>query len=277
MMIYFQGEPGAFSEAAVVRYFPDAEPSGQESFDAVFRRLAAEPGAMGLLPIENAYRGTVYDVLDLLTGSDLTIWAEVVQPVTLALLGLPGQRLSDIRRVRSHPQALMQSRSYWQGQGWHAEPALDTAGSAKDLARHRWPEVGAIASPRSADIYGLVVLAAPIEDHADNRTRFWLLRDRPGPEPTWEVEGLKASLVFDAPDTPGSLVRVLEVFSRRSINLSKVETRPRPGHPFGFRFWLDAVVAPDQRARLEQAMTEAIALVDWHRVLGYYPVAAYRP
>lgn len=277
MTIYFQGEPGAFSEAAVRRYFPSADPIGLMSFDQVFQVLDQERGATALLPIENAYRGTVYDVLDLLTNSNLSIWAEVVQPVTLALLGVEGQKIEDVRRVRSHPQALMQSRGYWQPRGWTAEPALDTAGSARELSSMRWPDVAAIASPRAAEIYGLTVLDAPVEDHADNRTRFWLLRDKAVDLPVFTVEGMKGSVVFDAPDSPGSLAKVLQVFSKREINLSKIESRPRPGFPFGPRFWLDAVIAVDQLPLLESAMEEARTLWGWHRVLGYYPVVAYRP
>lgn len=275
MRMYFQGEPGAFSEAAVLRYFPEYEPFGLASFGAVFQALEDDPAAVALLPIENAYRGTVYEVLDLLSASALSVWAEVVQPVTLALLGLPGQELAKIRRVRSHPQALMQSRKYWESRGWTAEPALDTAGSAHELLQNRWPDVAAIAGPRVAGIYGLEILDAPIEDHPDNRTRFWLISSRPGPLPAAAIEGLKASLVFDLPNRPGSLVKALLAFSEKDFNLTKVESRPRPGRPFEFRFWLDVVFGEEQQPVLLEVLRGLSTQLEWHRWLGIYPVARY--
>jgi prephenate dehydratase len=272
--VYYQGEPGAFSEAAIHRYFPQVEALGLESFRAVFAQLEAEPTSYGLLPIENAYRGSVYDVWDLLVASShLRIWAEVVQPVTLALMACPGESLASIRRVRSHPQALMQSRGFWQPRGWEAEPALDTAGSARELSQQRWPGVAAIAGPRAAELYGLVILSAPIEDYADNRTRFWLLGQRPpatdllSPAPS-----AKATLAFDIAHRPGTLARVLTAFYEAGWNLTKIESRPRPGAPFEFRFWVDLAMDGMSQTALTETLATHPRLFEWYRILGVYPV-----
>ncbi|AEJ41776.1 prephenate dehydratase [Sulfobacillus acidophilus TPY] len=272
--MFFQGEPGAFSEAAIRRYFPDGDATGLGSFKDVFDALRQEPAAVGLLPIENAYRGSVYDVWDLLVASPtLTIWAEVVQPVTLALMVVPGETMQTIRRVRSHPQALMQSRGFWQPRGWEADPALDTAGSARELSQHRWPGVAAIAHPRAAELYGLTILASPIEDYADNRTRFWLLSQTPPPVRLDNGGGLmKATLAFDIAHRPGTLARVLTAFYEHGLNLTKIESRPRPGTPFEFRFWVDlGLESPEAVHALKTVVSES-GLFEWHRLLGIYPV-----
>lgn len=270
MKIYYQGEPGAFSEAAVLSYFPSATPEGFASFDTVFAHIGKQAGRVGLLPIENAYRGTVYDVLDLLTQSRLTIWAEVVQPVNLALIGLPGQSMEDIRKVRSHPQALMQSRGFWKAKGWDAEASLDTAGSVRELRDHQWPDVAAIASPRAAEIYGMKILEVPIEDHSDNRTRFWLLSETEPVVPDLPWSGYKSSVVFDLPEHPGSLYETLRVISGEyGLNLTKIESRPQPGKPFAFRFLVD--IEGDVGV-VGEAIAKVARQWEWFRVLGQYPV-----
>lgn len=271
--MYYQGEPGAFSEAAIRHYFPDHEADGMASFEAVFKRLAAESNSSGLLPIENAYRGSVTEVWDRLVDKNhLTIWAEVVEPVHLALMAHFGETLESIRRVRSHPQALMQSRGYWQPRGYTAEPALDTAGSARELSQARWPGVAAIASPVAAQRYGLNILAEPLEDYPDNRTRFWLISQRDPAMPQGRVELMKATLAFDVPHRPGSLNRVLAVFAERSLDLTKIESRPRPGYPFEFRFWIDIAIKAENSAILFEALGEVRQEVLFYRFLGYYPV-----
>lgn len=277
--IFFQGEPGAFSEAAVINHWPAAEPVGLPSFAQVFQKLSEDPETVGLLPIENAYAGTVHDVLDLIIQhAELSIWAEVVQPVELALLGLPGMHKSDVRRVRSHPQALMQSRGYWQSQGWQMELGSDTAGSARELLQHRWPGVAAIAGPHVAEEYGLVVLESRIQDHPDNRTRFWLISGRRPPRlwPGLSATRAKTSLVFDTVNTPGSLVLALSPFSDAQVNLTKIESRPRPHHPFAFRFWIDCEGELDSPDVISRVIPQFRQTTEWHRILGRYPLLQRR-
>ncbi len=277
--IYFQGEPGAFSEAAVLNHWPAAEPVGLPSFAAVFKRLVEDPEVVGLLPIENAYAGTVHDVFDLLIAHpELSVWAEVVQSVDLALLAVPGMAMSEVRRVRSHPQALMQSRGYWQSRGWQMEVGSDTAGSARELIQHRWPGVAAIAGPHVAEEYGLVILENGIQDHPDNRTRFWMISGR---RPSRLAVGLtatraKTSIVFDTANTPGSLVRALLPFSAAEINLTKIESRPRPHHPFAFRFWIDCEGELDSPDVISRVIPQIRTTTEWHRILGRYPLLQRR-
>ncbi len=273
--IYFQGEPGAFSEAAVLNHWPAAEPVGLPSFAAVFSRLAEDSEVVGLLPIENAYAGTVHDVLDLLIQhQELSVWAEVVQPVDLALLALPGTPISEIRRVRSHPQALMQSRGYWQSRGWQMELGSDTAGSARELVQHRWPGVAAIAGPHVAEEYGLAILENRIQDHPDNRTRFWMISGRRPPrlDAGLAATRAKTSIVFDTVNTPGSLVVALSPFADSEVNLTKIESRPRPHHPFAFRFWIDCEGELESPDVISRVIPQFRTTTEWHRILGRYPL-----
>lgn len=271
--MFYQGEPGAFSESAVHYYFPGEEARGLPSFAEVFQRLEADSHAYALLPIENAYRGSVTEVWDRLVEQDaLTIWAEVVEPVHLALMAGPHETLASIRQVRSHPQALMQSRGFWGPRGYQADPALDTAGSARELAENPRPGVAAIASPIAALHYGLQVLAQPIEDYPDNRTRFWLIAQRRPPRlPEANLVGKKVTLAFDIPHRRGSLADVLAVFADHDLNLTKIESRPRPGYPFEFRFWIDAVLSRFDAAQAFDALARLKEVVLFHRFLGFYP------
>lgn len=267
-VIYYQGSPGAFSEAAILSHWPGARAVGFETFEGAFQALLDDPETVGLLPIENAYRGPVYDVLDLLTASPLSIWAEAVQPVDLALMAYGHQDLARLRRVRSHPQALMQSQKFCREHGLTVEVALDTAGSARELVENPRDDTGAIASPRAAEIYGLNIVRRGIQDHPDNRTRFWLLSQQPV-RLTSPLGRTKTSGVVDLPDKPGSLVAYLSWFQKYGINLSKVESRPRPGAPFAYRFWIDAVGEPEA---LDEAWQKGETGAEWSRRFGTYPI-----
>ncbi|CAB1128323.1 Prephenate dehydratase [Candidatus Hydrogenisulfobacillus filiaventi] len=282
MRIWFQGEPGAFSEAALRRLAPEAEPVGLPTFFAVFEALDRDPEGVALLPIENAYAGTVVDVLNgLVADARLAVRLETSHRVELALMGPPGLRLEEVRRVRSHPQALMQSRGFWSARGWQMEVASDTAGSARELAEARWPGVAAIAARSAAERYGLEVLVDHIEDHDDNRTRFWLVTRagaHPGLAEAWAgadglpVVGWKTAVVFDAPNLPGSLMRALQPFAERGINLSKIQSLPRPHVPFAFRFWIDC-----EERDLSPVLPDFAARVEGYRILGSFPVVRPEP
>ncbi len=241
---------------------------GFRTFKDVFKALSDHDQAVALLPIENAYRGPVYDVLDLLTVSPASIWAEAVQPVELALMAYGHDDISRIRRVRSHHQALMQSQAFCEEHGFTVEVALDTAGSAEELLDSKEEDLGVIASPRAAGIYGLRIVRNGIQDHAGNRTRFWLL-SQSAIDVSSPLNKTKATVIFDVPDKPGALVSYLELYRRTELNLSKVESRPRPGTSFAYRFWIDVVGSPDL---LDEVWHEGNDLVEWSRRLGVYPV-----
>ena len=231
----YQGEPGAYSEGCAADVFAAAgrpcEFVGLGSFDEVFASLAAGNVDYAAVPVENTLGGSIHVNYDLLLRyhGQVHILGEHVHRVRHCLLALPGVRKEDIKKAMSHPQALSQTDNYLRNAGIAPNPAYDTAGSAKLVREQDLRDTAAIASARAADVHGLVVLDAGIEDDSNNFTRFLILgRARPAlPEGT----PAKTSVVFvPHSNEAGALFKALSVFAVREIDLSKIESRPyRPG------------------------------------------------
>src|SRR5437762_2422879 len=150
VVVAFQGERGAFSDEAVRRYFgKQAEPFPCRSFADVFRVVATGEVEYGLVPVENSQAGSINDVYDLLRQHDLFVIGEIGHPVNHCLLCLPGQQLSDIKRVISHPQALAQSDVFLRELGVEVVATYDTAGSAKMIREEHLEGVAAVAGARA--------------------------------------------------------------------------------------------------------------------------------
>jgi len=257
MRVGFQGEAGAYSEEALLALFPEAEPAGSRTFGQVFEALRSGVIQAAVLPVENTLGGIVQEVNDLLwERPGLRLTGEYVRPVRHNLLGRHGEPL---QRVISHPQALAQVRGFLEARGLEALPFYDTAGAARHVAERREPGTAAVASAQAGQRYGLDVLAEDIQDSDSNRTRFVVAeRGAPG-RPAGGQPGWKTSLCFVAAHEPGSLVRALECFSSRQVNLARLDSRPLAGKPFKYLFFLDlqlgdpaqaeaAVVALEERA-----------------------------
>jgi prephenate dehydratase len=235
--VAFQGERGAFSEEAAVKLLgEEIVPVPQPTFDATFAAVGRGLADFVLSPIENSLAGSVHKALDLLIDSGLSIIGEVVIPISLNLIALPGASLEQITGVESHPVALAQCERFFR-----ARPELkriaaeDTAGSVRAIMQARDPERAAIASRRAAEIYGGIILLEHLEDDPENYTRFLLLSASPNDT----APATKLSLVFQLPHRPGSLHRALEIFAQRKINLMKIESRPVHGRPWEYRFYMD--------------------------------------
>src|SRR6201981_123824 len=173
MKIAYQGEPGAFTEAArrLVRVHPTLIPC--KSFEEVFASVEQGPAQYGVLPIENSIGGSIHRNYDLLMENHLPIVAEVEVPVVHHLLALPGASLQAIKRVYSHPQALAQCERFLRTlSGVEIIATYDTAGSAKMVQDGKLTDTAAIASARAGEIFGLAPLASSIQDYSDNITRF---------------------------------------------------------------------------------------------------------
>ena len=209
-IIAFQGIHGANSENAIFEYFgtEDIETYPCPDLDSLFNIIHAEQVSAALVPVENALAGAVNGTYELLMDYDLRIQAEVIHHVHHALVALPGATIEDLECVRSHPQALAQCERYLQRHNLKAVKWYDTAGAAKDLASDKAPGVGALATTRAANIYGLDVLAESVEDVTFNYTRFFLL-GHTDPERT---DYNKTSLVFATRHQPGALHDCLGVF-----------------------------------------------------------------
>jgi prephenate dehydratase len=275
----YQGEPGAFSEEAVLLVFPGARAEPTRTFREIFEAVEAGRLDFGIVPLENSQGGSIADTYDLLANGAVTIVGEVVVRVDQALLGVPGARVEDVRRVLSHPQALTQCDEFLAGLGVEVIPMYDTAGAAKHVAEEGRPDQAAVAAERAAGVYGLDVLARRIQTHPDNRTRFAVIARAGEAEPTSVAPGVparplgtpdKTTIVFGTPHVPGALVRCLSIFAFRGLNLAKIESRPLGDRPWEYRFYLDVEAGADDEP-LREALGELARVATDLRVLGSYP------
>ena len=274
MRVAFQGEPGAFSEAAAVQLLgPAITTVPRPTFDAVFRAIADGAADALLVPVENSLAGSVVRVYDLLLENDLAITAETILPIELHLIARSGATLADIRTVSSHPMALAQcERFFSEHPQYKRVPAEDTAGSVREILARGDTVSAAIAGRRAADHYHGVILAEQIQDNTENFTRFVLLR--PSAEAARALiasDARKMSLAMRIAHRPGALLASLEPFARHNINLRKIESRPIHGQPWVYQFVLE--IEADQPERLEDALAEVRKVTRDLRVMGLYAAA----
>ena len=268
-VVAFQGEHGAFSEEAIFQHFGrDVTTLPCRTFGDIFQAIEEDRADFGVLPVENAVAGSINKAYDLLLEHDLRVQGEIYLHVRHFLLAPPGTRLEEIRRVRSHPQALSQCEDFIARHGWHPEPWYDTAGSAKDLAEHPEPGLAVIASRLAGEIYGLDVLAENIQDMRWNITRFFIIAHGEAPP----ASRSKTSLVFAVPHRPGALYDCLGEFARRGINLTKLESRPRRNRPWHYVFYLD-FEGHWQDPVCRDALVGLLSRAAFVKLLGSYPAA----
>ncbi|MCU0496942.1 MAG: prephenate dehydratase [Anaerolineae bacterium] len=266
--VAFQGVQGAYSEQAIRQHFGDSVevypcPTLSDLFNAI---LSNQIVTHAILPVENALAGAVSQAYELLMDSDLRIQAEVILHVHHSLLAPRGVKLQDLRRVRSHPQALAQCERYLKRHNIEAVPAYDTAGSARELATNPEPHTGAIASRLAGDLYNLDILATDIEDVPFNFTRFFVLaHDDPAPG-----EYNKTSLVFATRNRPAALYECLGEFAERGINLTKIESRPRRNRPWEPVFYLD-FEGHWQDPICQEVLARLLIRASFVKLLGSYP------
>ncbi len=269
MKIGFQGAVGAYSETAAQRAWPGSETVALDRFEDVFEAVASGRTSHGILPVENSIGGSIHRNYDLLLERDLPIVAETELPVVHNLLALPGTTIQAVRRVFSHPQALAQCELYL-----HTLPGIeivatyDTAGSARLIKEGNLTDTAAIASLRAAEVFGLSVLQAGIQDYEDNITRFLLIGRDGKPLATPD----KTTLAFALHNGPGALFKALSVFALRDIDLTKLESRPARGRPWEYVFYAD-LSAGREELRCGRAIVHLAEFARWVKTLGSYPHA----
>ncbi|UCG23897.1 MAG: prephenate dehydratase [Chloroflexota bacterium] len=269
LVVAFQGESGAYSEQALRNHFGhDATSLPCPDFASIFDAIHHGRSQRGILPVENSLAGTVSDAYDQLADHDLRIQGEVILRVEHCLIAPAGLNLRDIKRVRSHPQALAQCQQTLRRQGIEAVAHYDTAGAARDLAARPEPGTAAIASALAAKTYGLEILARHFEDEQLNYTRFFILGldDPPRKDPS------KTSVIFTTRHKPGALHRVLAALADRDINLTKIESRPRRNRPWHYLFYVDFEGHEDQ-PEIREALMGILKQASFLKVLGSYPAA----
>jgi len=267
MRIAYQGEPGAFSEAAARKVDADAQLVPCRSFEEVFDAVDAGPAGYGIVPIENSIGGSIHGNYDLLLSHELSIVGEVELPVVHHLLALPGATLEGLRRVYSHPQGLAQCERFLRSlKGVEVIATYDTAGSAKMVADAGALDAAAIASARAGDVFGLKPLASSVQDFDDNITRFLVIGRRPFANAVPD----KTTIVFTVPNEPGALFKALSVFALRGVDLTKLESRPIPGRPWEYLFYADLAAARDNLT-CARALGHLAEFAPTLRTLGSYP------
>jgi arogenate/prephenate dehydratase len=270
MRLAYQGEPGAYSEAAALQYGgAHAETLPCKTFDEVFEAVEKKRATHGVVPLENSIGGTIHRNYDLLLEHELPMTGEVELDVVHCLQALPGTALGDVKMVYSHPQALAQCERYLRDLGVTVEAVYDTAGGAKLIADQKLAGAAALASRRAAEVFGLDVLQEAVQDYEFNITRFAIIGGAPTPDAN------KTTLVFALPSTPGALFKALSVFALRDINLTKLESRPIRGRPWEYLFYVEVDARRDDLA-YARALTHLAEFAKWTRILGTYKGADRR-
>jgi len=263
------GPLGTFSHQAARQQFgAGAEPVLVESFSAVFDEVEHQRADYGIVPVENSTEGMVAATLDRFVSSPLAIKAEVLLRIEQCLLSSSG-RADRIRRIVSHPQSLGQCRQ-WLAQHFPSVPQVEAGSNAQaaELAR-RDGRVAALAGRIAAERYGLKIVAANIQDQANNYTRFLVLgRDGAG-RPSGDD---KTSLLLSAPHEAGALHRVLKPFADNRVSLGSIASRPLKGRPWEYVFFLD-LFGHVHEPRVARALAALKGRCLFHKVLGSYPAA----
>ncbi len=263
----FQGLPGSYSEQAVREFFGEqAQSINHAGFEDVFKALQADEIDYGVLPLENSFTGGIAEVYDLLCRYGFYIVGEKCVQVDHNLLALKGARLEDIREVYSHPQAFLQCSKYLTTHPeWNRVTCSNTAVSAKMIADSALLSQAAIASKRAAELYGLSILVAGINNGTDNFTRFIIIGRNPEPS----LENNKISLAVAITHRPGSLHRILSHFAENGLNMLKIESRPIVDKTWEYLFYID-VEGNLGEQEVGQAIKEIKQESTYFKLLGNY-------
>jgi prephenate dehydratase len=273
--IAFQGEPGANSDEACRTHFPAYEPVPYAVFEDAFEAVKSGACELGMIPVENSIIGRQGDVHHLLPSSGLKIVGERFKPIHFQLMANPGVKLEDVRTVISMPFAAAQCRKLLRKLAVKVEPAADTAGSAKLLAEQPDPSAAAIAPTLAAELYGLEILAADIEDEAHNTTRFIVMTA--DPHPALPPPGIPCvtSFTFRVRNLPAALYKALGGFATNGVNMTKLESYMENG-AFTATFFYAEVDGRPEDLTLSRAFEELGFFSDHFEVLGVYPADPFR-
>lgn len=277
MTVAIQGELGSNSHMAALAIDDQAEIVPCASSAEVFESLLDGSARMAVLPIENSLHGSVFEHYDLLLEHQVAIVGETLLRIRHNVIAAPGVALTEIRRILSHPVALSQCRRWLRAHpAIEVLPAYDTAGSVKQLMQAGSRDTAGIAPELAAHQYHAHVLVPGIEDHPENYTRFYSLKPRGSEPPQQDAD--KMSLAFTLEHRPGTLLGALEEFRRGGLNLTKIESRPVPGRPWEYVFFVDVTFdSPAQADEVVAALTIRCQRVE---VLGRYraaPLSSARP
>ncbi|WP_029604511.1 prephenate dehydratase [Kozakia baliensis] len=273
-IIAFQGRPGAYSDLACRKARPGWQTLPCESFADAIQAVRDGRADLAMLACENSLAGRVPEIHALLPDAGLPIVGEHFQRVEHCLIGLPGTRIDDIKRIHTHPVALGQVRRLIESLGVKAQAAFDTAGAVELVAEWNRSEEAAVASELAAELNGLEVLRRNVEDADHNTTRFYIVsREAEWPEPDEAMT--MTTLLFRVKNTPGALYQALGGFAQHAVNMTRLESYMLGGTFAATQFLMDVEGHPKQFA-LQEALKQLRTYCDDLKILGVYPVSPSR-
>ncbi len=271
LIVAYQGTDGSYSQIAAERHFAGRKIicRGHDTFRSMLESVEAGTADYAMQPIENTTAGSINEAYDLLARMNLFVIGEEVLRVEHCLLTLPNVGLEQIRRVYSHPQALAQCSEFLSSlTRCEVISYTDTAMAVRRVQQESDPTQAAVGSELAGRIYGLPILKRDIANQRDNFTRFVVVAKAPAHYAT-SLE-CKTSLIFTTRHERGALVRCLNILADHALNLTKLESRPRPNTPFEYIFYVDFEgnqALPD----VAQALADVKAHTTFFKVLGSYP------
>ena len=272
--ISIQGVKGCFHEQAARLFYQSCNQQVPDiveclTFDDLYLSMDRGESDAAIMAIENTVSGGLLPNFELLRKYDRKIKGEVFLRIQQNLMALPGQRIEDIREVRTHYMAINQTREFFKNCPWiRLVESEDTAKSAAEVAEQGLMGVGAVASTLAADLYGLDILAESIETYKQNFTRFLIFDDELSVN---KEEINKASMCFTLPHAPGSLAHVLTILSFYGMNMTRIQSLPIPGQEWQYFFYVD--IKFDDYVRYEQALAAVRPLMEDLNILGEYKAA----
>ncbi|NHO31195.1 prephenate dehydratase [Acetobacter fallax] len=271
--IAFQGRPGAYSDLACRQAYPGWTTVPCETFADAIAAVHEGRATLAMLACENSLAGRVPDIHALLPDSGLHIIGEHFQRVEHCLMGIPGARVEQARRVHTHPVAMGQIRTLIREHDLTPVVEFDTAGAAELVAGWGRPEDVAVASELAAELNGLTILSRNVEDAAHNTTRFYVMALHPADIPA--SGPVMTTVLFSVRNVPGALYKVLGGFATNGVNMTRLESYMLEGTFAATQFLLDVEGRPDKDG-LKQALAELEFFAERFRTLGVYPQSPFR-
>ena len=273
MKIAYKGVAGSYSESCAKEKYPDCETVPCKTFDECFEKANNDSSVKAIIPESNKTTGNI-GVEYLIFKYRLNIFAEHFFPINHNLLGLPGSKLSDIKDVYSHAQALSQSSIFIKKNKLNENVRADTAGSAKYISEAKDKSKGAISSKLSADIYNLQILDSNIQDEKENVTRF-LIMQKDIFQPELQNEKYITSLLFKLKSKAGALYSALGSFTLNGVNLTKLQSFPEK-NSFSSYFFLCELDGHIEETKVKNSLEELGLHCDDMHVLGVFESDKYR-
>ena len=272
--IAYQGEPGANSHIVCQQHHPDAEAVACASFEDVFAAVTGGDADLAMIPIDNSIAGRVADIHHFLPTSGLHIVGEHFLRIQFMVMGVPGTTLETVRTVHSHVHALGQCRKIIGQHGWTPIVSGDTAGAAREIAEAADVTSAAIAPPLAAEIYGLDILAADVEDEDHNTTRFVELSREPVRAPQG-AGPVVTTFIFNVRNLPAALYKALGGFATNGVNMTKLESYMVGGEFTATQFLAEVDGHPEETP-LRNALEELAFFTTDVTILGVYPADPFR-